>query len=208
MSPEQKMLSLLYCSFFSPKIEEGRRGLYATPWWREVSEFSSSFGLQSHVLSLMADLCPTGVVSQACTWIIYDLISLDLARAHVSLPPLVHWLHLSSVGTKDSPRSNCIPQCWGSTHSLLLCLWWPAVENSSEDPGLLLSLVFALQEPRVVRESPTFRLPSAHSCCVLLYPARLLLWLSYSMSLNAYKGRDSAYFSFYQQNLFQHWAYN
>lgn len=101
---------------------------------------SSPVPLVSRATSFPSWLCPTGVVSQACAWIIYDLISLDLARAHVSLPPLVHWLHLSSVGTKDSPRSNCIPQCWGSTHSLLSCLWWPAVENSSEDPELLLSL--------------------------------------------------------------------
>ena len=120
----------------------------------KVSEFSDSFGLQSHPLALTASLCPTGVVSQAWACTIYDLVSLDLARAHVSPPPLVHGLRFSSAGAVDSPGSSC-----HSLTSVVTCCI-----KLSRGPMATLSLGLNSQEPRVVRKAQLSGFPpSTHA---------------------------------------------
>lgn len=140
----------------------------------EVSEFSGSFGLQSHPLPLTASLCPTGGVSQAWACTIYGLVSLDLARVRVSLPPwyvgctsvlLGLWTPQGQVVTVTSVVTCCRKLRRGPTATSKPCLKFTGTEGG--------------------QESPTFGLPSAYSCYGLLQPARLLLCLSCSMSLNA-----------------------
>lgn len=140
----------------------------------KVSEFSGSFGLQSHPLALTASLCPTGVVSQAWACTIYDLVSLDLARAHVSPPPLVYGLRFSSAGAVDSPGSSC-----HSLTSVVTCCI-----KLSRGPMATSKSWLKFTGTKGGQESPTFGLPSVYSCYGLFQLARLLLCLSCSMSSN------------------------